>query len=159
MRLKITGSMADKALKKEMRAAADFFASRLLSEKVNKNIHVDLVLTKDLLKEDKVYGWCDWIDNNLRPRYFEIEMDADLSRITAIRTLAHEMAHVKQWVYEELKDYVHKDSHWCGRPIDPSTPYRQRPWEADAFRLQNKLASEWFALKRREKKLRSAVDK
>jgi len=159
MQLRITGPMADKALRKELREACRFFSESLINSKLRKNIQVDVRLVPNLMKEEKAYGWCNWVENNLKPRIFEIEADAGLSRVRLIRTLAHEMVHVKQFALGELKDYIHKDTHWCGRRVDPRTPYRKKPWEEEAFRLQNELCSAWFKLKRDEKRRLGGVDK
>jgi hypothetical protein len=159
MQLRITGPKINKALRKELREACRFFSERLINSKLRKNIQVDIYLVPNLLKEQKAFGWCTWVENNLRPRIFEIDADADLSRVRLIRTLAHEMVHVKQFASGELKDYIHKETHWCGRRIDPRIPYRKKPWEEEAFRLQNELCSEWLKLKRDEKRRAGRVDK
>lgn len=156
MKLKIRGSKIDRTLRRELHEACDFFAERLLSPQMRKNVNVDVIFLKGLLKEEKMYGWCDYVDNNLKPRYFEIGIDPSLSRVRMIRTLVHELVHVKQFVYGELRDYVHKETHWCGSYVDPRTPYRKKPWEKEAFRMQNELAAEWFRLVRDDKK---GVDK
>jgi hypothetical protein len=60
-----------------------------------------------------------------------------------ISTLAHEMVHAGQYLSGRLGVRM---AHWEGNEIDPFNvaedmeAYRARPWEAEAFHLQNKLA-------------------
>ena len=159
MRVKILGSSPDKITRAEIRQAVNFFADKLLTPRMSKNILTFVKIRKSLVKRDNVYAWCCPIDDHVRPREFEIELDSSLGRVTSIRTLAHEMVHVRQWVKNELKDYVRKDTHWHGSSVSPDTPYRELPWEVEAYALQNQLASEYFAWNRDQKKLRRRVDK
>ena len=159
MKVVMLGSKPERITREELKRAVNFFASRLLSPRLSNNILTYVKLRKNLMKRDNVFAWCCPIDDHLRPREFEIELDASLPRLTTIRTLAHEMVHVRQWAKDELKDYVTKDTHWHGSPVSPDTPYRERPWEVEAYAMQNKLASEYFAWNRDQKKFHKGVDK
>jgi len=84
--------------------------------------------------DDSVEGWCEIID----PRTFEIDV-ALYSNWMGV--LAHEMVHVKQYVRKEL-DY--KMCTWKSKPIDPDEmDYYDRPWEAEAFALQDVLLAKY----------------
>ena len=55
------------------------------------------------LKRDGVYGWCDIVDESYRPRRFLIEIDTYLQEELYIKTLFHELTHLKQWVVGSLR--------------------------------------------------------
>lgn len=84
--------------------------------------------------DNSVEGWCEIIS----PRTFEIDI-ALYSNWMGV--LAHEMVHVKQYVRKEL-DY--KMSTWKSAPVDPDEmDYYDRPWEIEAFELQNVLVAKY----------------
>ena len=51
-------------------------------------------------KKEEAVGFCGMIDNN---RHFEIEIDTHLDKETYIKTLLHEMFHMKQFIDGTLK--------------------------------------------------------
>jgi len=159
MRVKILGSSPTKITRAEIRQAVNFFADKLLTPRLSIKVLTFIKIRKNLMKLDNVFAWCVPIDDHARPREFEIELEASLGRIAMIRTLAHEMVHIKQWAKNELKEYVRKDAHWHGSPVSPDTPYRDLPWEVEAYAMQDKLASDYFAWNRDQKKLSRRVDK
>ena len=58
-----------------------------------------------------------------------------------IATLAHELVHVKQYVYGEYVKFTRADKEhlikWCGEYIDhQTTPYWEYPWEIEACGLE-----------------------
>lgn len=58
--------------------------------------------------------------------------------------LCHEMVHLSQYIRKDLKlDLEKKEFTWKGNKYDNSIPYDLRPWEREAFSLQNKLYKEY----------------
>lgn len=71
--------------------------------------------------------------------YLSDTKDCDLDII-----LCHEMVHLKQYLEKELViDLEKKEFTWKGNKYDNSIPYESRPWEREAFSLQNKLYKEY----------------
>ena len=61
-----------------------------------------------------------------------------------LSVLCHESVHISQYVSGRLKlDSKTGVCTWMGRIYPADYDYRRRPWEAEAFRLQDKLAREY----------------
>ena len=55
------------------------------------------------LKRDGVYGWCDILGESYRPREFLIELHTHMDEELYIKTLFHELVHMRQWVTGTLR--------------------------------------------------------
>ena len=55
------------------------------------------------LKKEQVLGYCDVVGENYRPRHFMIELQTDMDKETYIKTLLHELTHLRQWVEGSLR--------------------------------------------------------
>ena len=55
------------------------------------------------LKRDGVYGWCDILGESYRPREFLIELHTYMDQELYIKTLFHELVHLRQWVTGTLR--------------------------------------------------------
>lgn len=73
----------------------------------------------------------------LGEREFEIEVDKDLTGDDFATCVFHEMVHVSQYI---KKNMYERDGNtfWCGT-IHTNTPYFDKPWEVEAYRLQEEL--------------------
>ena len=141
MLLKITGKPLQISLK-EAKEATQFFASALMSPQLRANLQIRLWFSRRETFEMGMFGYCDWLDDNLKPREFDIALDPGLKRKTLLRTLAHEMTHVKQYAKGELKDYARTNSHigWKGKlHKDTRATGEDSPWEREAVRMELKL--------------------
>jgi len=120
-----------------IRTASRFFINELMG-KDHKDVSVKIRFNPRLLSKDGFRGSIIWTDERKCPRKFLIEIDAGLSRKQTLLTLAHELVHVKQYVYGELRDSSDgKHVNWRGRNIlvddDNIREYYSSPWEIDAF--------------------------
>jgi hypothetical protein len=55
------------------------------------------------LKREGVNGYCDMIGDPYRPRQFLIELDTHMDEELYIKTLLHELVHLRQWVAGSLR--------------------------------------------------------
>jgi hypothetical protein len=55
------------------------------------------------LKRECVYGYCNYTGESYRPREFLIELDTHMNRELYIKTLLHELVHLRQWVTGTLR--------------------------------------------------------
>ncbi len=65
--------------------------------------------------------------------YF-IYLQSSMNILDLLKTLAHEMVHVKQLTLGQLKHKVSRgkvDTYWCGRKNNKT--YLDQPWEVEAF--------------------------
>lgn len=110
-----------------------FCLSRLLPR--HRTIDIDVSITKSDGIADG-YMWAG--DTN---REFFMQIDKTLSVPKIIRTVCHEMVHVKQHVRGEC-DLEGK--RWKSRKISSKTDYFDLPWEKEAFKMQDELAVEYL---------------
>lgn len=108
---------------------AVFFASEFL------DLNVDLTIEFKILKKNH-YGFCD---------YYEDEVIITISRYISIediiRTLFHEMVHVKQYTDGRLK---HGSSGiWLGTIREDK--YEDLPWEIEAYDLEQKMIDAFYS--------------
>jgi hypothetical protein len=64
-------------------------------------IHVEIVHRG--LKREGVYGYCDVLGDTYRPRHFQIELNTHMNEELYIKTLLHELTHLRQWVVGSLR--------------------------------------------------------
>lgn len=129
-----------KASKKEIKQAVRYFASKLMRSDLLKSliVHVEF---ENLGRSYK--AGCAYLDNNIRPRSFHINVNKDLGKWTTIRALAHEMVHVKQFAKGELQDYItpkkYDKTKWKGKIFNSSEEWKDywmSPWEIEAYGLE-----------------------
>lgn len=142
MQLSIVGCPEKKLFRPYVKRAALFYAESLLTKKVLENIYLQVKFTKDI----PVYGYAEITDYNVsgKPREFEIEIHSGIGAAEILKTLAHEMVHIKQYVYGETNDQL---SRWKGTKVDSDNlEYWVQPWEIEAHGMEVGLFSR-FAIK------------
>ena len=145
MKLSIVGCPDKKQFRPYVKRAALFYASELMSEKMLDNIFVRIRFNKDI----DAYGYASVEDYNDsgKPREFEIELHPGIGAYDILKTLAHEMVHVKQYVYNETNETL---TRWRGQRVDSDdVEYWDQPWEIEAHGYESGLFTK-FA---REEKL------
>lgn len=86
-----------------------------------------------------IYGDVMMADN---PREYEMRVQRGMKLYDVVSTICHEMVHVKQYVRGELSETGHR---WKSRTMpSDGLDYMDRPWEKEAFRMEEKLALECF---------------
>lgn len=106
--------------------AIDHFADLLFTPKRK----YSLELTVQYKKLD-VFGLV-YIDNyNLKgkPDSFVIEVNHRLDKENKLKTLAHEMVHVKQYSLGYLNESM---TRWRGKKVSVDLSYENKPWEIEA---------------------------
>ena len=75
--------------------------------------------------------------------YYVIRIIPQRSKKEALRILSHELIHLRQYVNKEIIIDGKNNVFWKGREyiINPDN-YYNRPWEDEAFRLQDSLSKE-----------------
>ena len=135
MNLKIS-RCPDKKFKPYVERAANFYAEFLIPNKrLRDNINLEIRFNP---KIDE-YGYASIEDYNEynKPRYFLVEIHPWIGAPNILKTLAHEMVHVKQYVRGETNETLSK---WRGVPIDSDKlDYFLHPWEMDAYSLETAL--------------------
>jgi hypothetical protein len=136
-----------KITRQELIQSAAFFCDHLLSKRLSKNVKIVIRLKNGYYKGTDCFGSCTYTDDDARSdrhREFDIEMDSDFGRPFMLRTLAHELVHVKQYVRGQLIEMNGPYQKWNGVMFsDKKVPYKELPWEKEALRLEKELYELW----------------
>lgn len=137
---------------KILEEAAEFFAAQLLHPRTAKCIELDLEIVDKL----DVQGECISEDDCKNPRFFTIRLRKQ-KLDEMIKTLGHEMVHVKQYAKNELSKQMRMTrrglgigSKWHGEWWDPKgkeDDYWDSPWEIEAYGREVGLHHKWVAHK------------
>lgn len=152
MQITITGMVGKRAQKKMLKEAAEFFAAQLMDPRMVRNLTIDLEVTDHL----DVLGECTDEDGTRNPRFFTIGLRRQDDIQEMIKTLGHEMVHVKQYAKNELQSGVmvaargglKMSSRWMGeiwKPKGKEDAYYDAPWEIEAYGREVGLYAKWVA--------------
>lgn len=145
MRIYIRGN-CDKISNQEIRYATKFFVSKLVSTRLAKALTLFVVFDRD----HDTKGSCEYLDTNDRPREFKIKVKPTLTKPETLKTIAHELVHVKQFARGEMKDYLFKNAvRWNKQTIfHENVDYWDYPWEIEAFGREIGLYAKYIDHKR-----------
>ena len=88
------------------------------------------------LMSDDCYGYLD-ASNYSRPRTFTISLHSKMKQIDYVKTLLHELVHLRQWVEGSL---ILKSGRTYYKGMNVSdVKYYEQPHEIEAFKLQEEL--------------------
>ena len=153
MQITVTGMVGKRKEKALLKEAAEFFAHQLMDPRMVRNITLDI----EVRNEMDVQGECVDEDGFKNPRWFTIGLR--LQNIDEmIKTLGHEMVHVKQHAKNELVTGVmtltrggfKMSSKWQGelwKPKSKEHAYYDSPWEIEAYGREVGLFQKWIARK------------
>lgn len=91
---------------------------------------------------------------------YQVVLDSRLEMTQFLRTLAHELVHVKQSVRGHYKTEIYKNGkekrYWLGKHV--VAKYEDQPWEREAFRREEELLDVLFRhIAQKEKKAKKTV--
>ena len=94
------------------------------------------------LKRECVNGYCDYVGESYRPRHFLIELDTYMDEETYVKTLLHELTHLKQWVLGSLRAKGGKM--YYGKECMEDYEYWYQPHEIEAREQEETLYLEYL---------------
>jgi len=105
------------------------------------NVHVTIHMSRKL----DALGFCDYDDEESRPRDFKIRLSSHCSRADIVETVAHEMVHVWQFATGKLVDLADGRSKYDGHKYDRNDmSYGELPWEVEAYNMEESLIRLWI---------------
>jgi len=120
----------------KIKSAMQYFADCLISKQLQRHITIQITFVRDT----ENYGEVEITDYNSKglPRDFTLFIDKNISEEEQIRTIAHELVHVKQYLYKELNEQM---TMWRGKKVSEEQfeNYFERPWEKEAYELGDEL--------------------
>jgi len=142
MKLSIVGCPDKKNFRPYIKRAAIFYAQELLTPKMLENVYLRIKFNPKI----DAYGYAEILEYNesRKAREFEIELHPGIGAAEILKTLAHEMTHIKQFAYNETNENL---TRWKGLRIDPDNlEYWVQPWEIEAHGMESGLFTK-FATK------------
>ena len=94
------------------------------------------------LKREEVYGYCDYVGESYRPREFLIELQTHMEEELYIKTLLHELVHLRQWVVGSLRVRYGKLC-YSKEPVE-NYDYWHQPHEIEAREQEETLYVEYM---------------
>lgn len=123
--------------KKIVAEAVLYFVDRLIHPRTRNILEITIIRKK--IWAD---GFCQYEDSNIHPRSFILEISNELDGEELIKTIAHELVHVKQYVKNELRErykpYHHHMWHKELIIVNDDNCY-DVPWEVEARELEEEL--------------------
>lgn len=135
MRVTINGDVRKRELS-EIKEAVHFYADHLMPQSLIKKLKIIIRFVQGLENAAEVTHNG---ESSVRPKSFLIYINSSLSRIKTLKSLGHEMTHVKQFATGELT-YLASSVKWKDGyypfPDEGDAPpetYWNAPWEVEAF--------------------------
>lgn len=94
------------------------------------------------LRREQVYGYCDVVGETYRPRHFLIELNTYMDDELYIKTLLHELTHLRQWVVGSLRLRSGK-MYYDKEPVE-FYDYWHQPHEIEAREQEETLYVEYL---------------
>ena len=94
------------------------------------------------LNRESVYGYCDVVGETYRPRHFLIELNTHMEEELYIKTLLHELTHLRQWVVGSLR--AKRGKMYYGQECMEDYEYLHQPHEIEARDQEEKLYLEYL---------------
>lgn len=135
----------------DLRRAAELFANLLMDPRIVRSLVIDI----EHSPKSDVQGECIDEDDFRNPRWFTIHLRGIEKDDDIIKTLAHEMVHVKQYAKNELhsgimvpaKGGLKMHSKWMGKVWKAKRKedsYYDSPWEIEAYGREVGLYARWI---------------
>ena len=143
-----------KVTAKELRYAAKYMSSMLMTDKLCEQIAVRIRPMK--LDEE---GATLWLDTNHKPREFEVQLNTKLSREHTLYALGHELVHVRQFAKGELKQMARelkikwKKKKYNALDQEDHLKYWSLPWEMEARAYEEVLMQHYKIHIKEQKKV------
>lgn len=122
--------------RKVIKLAANFYAGRLMTNRLSNSLDLRVNIHKGYGKKEKYLADAMPIDDDVttkRPKKFEVNIDSDMPFKKILISLAHEMVHVKQWAKGELKFHERGNLVTFQKERYDGDEYWESPWEIEAY--------------------------
>ena len=129
-------------VQKEVASAIAEEAGRILGLTRYPTLWIQLTLKR---MKGGYHGTCsnEEVETPDKPRYFEVEIEKNLSLMEMAVAISHELVHVRQYVKRDMTEDWHTGKvKWKGRNISQNVAYREQPWEVEAFALETEIANQ-----------------
>ena len=145
MRISIKGGTEEQKL--HAKQFCKFFAKKFFKDELSKTLSVKIE-HHPYVHDVTDLADCVWTDEEDPPKKYHIQIFApdDILLVNYLRTLAHEMVHVKQYAKRELRQLPSTNNEvckWLGKRYEWEMHYWDRPWEIDAHGREKGLVIDY----------------
>ena len=126
--------------------ATRFYASKLMSTRMMNTLNLRIEVRSTILPKNWAGSCSAKVNGSQSTKDFTIVLQRDHTLGEQLKTLAHEVVHVWQKARNTLQYRLWKSDNqvhvrWNGREMgtQPEIPYYDRPWEKEAFFLEEHL--------------------
>ena len=123
-----------------------FCAEKLMSKRLAESLLIRVEFIDKLDENNEFDGDCGYEDEDLRPKEFVIRVNNNLKLSKKLRTICHEMVHVKQYATGEMR-YMWRparNTKFQGTLYPDEFDYWDSPWEIEAFGREPGLYTRWI---------------
>ena len=126
--------------KTEIRKIFDFLCKYFLGKRLSKYIFIEV----EFKFLNTVFGLCEPTDYDYKNhREFSIQIKKNMTRIKTIKTIIHEMVHVRQYARKHFKQISIDEYKWMGKNmIMQDLDYHKMPWEIEACSYEKPVYQE-----------------
>lgn len=141
--LEFTGHKLSQKQKALITKATAITLGSLVSKRLAESLEITIQINRNLFKETGALGNCDIEDDARSPKYFTIELNYgganEMDEL--IQTLCHELVHVAQYAQRRMRYLSGSYAVAWGKDHynTQTIAYDDRPWEIEAFELEDLL--------------------
>jgi len=142
--MQITFHRGSRQKREDAESLAQFVAYKLMPRMAPK-LSVEICFVTGLFKREGVFGDVGYYEGDRTPRDFVIRVDPGIDTIDLLKTIAHEMVHVKQIARAELAELIRRPYFRFHRNYyHKNTDYFDKPWEIEAHGREEGLVIRWL---------------
>jgi len=146
--MNITFNRGSRQKRTDTESLALFVAYKLMPRMAPK-LTVEICFVTGLFKREGVFGDVGYYECDRAPRDFVIRVDPGIDEIDLMKTVAHEMVHVKQIARAELVELIRTPYYRFHRDYyHKNTDYFDKPWEIEAHGREEGLVIRWLQQRR-----------
>lgn len=153
MNITVSGNITDKN-KSLFKEAVEYFAKKLMSTRMANSLNISLQIKNNMSVENSSGGCASQVNGSSASKDFIIEIQHAETIQDQLLFLAHEMVHLYQGSsntlqYRQWKSDNKVHVRWSGQEMGfhDEVPYDDRPWEKQAYALQQPLLGSFLCFK------------
>lgn len=134
--------------------AVEYFAKKLMSSRMANSLNVEVKVKNDMSVKGSAGGCLAQVNGSKVSKDFIIEIDGKEPIQEQVEYLAHECVHMQQGSagtlqYRQWKSDNKVHVRWSGQElgINNEIAYEDRPWEKEAYALQQPLTASFLCFK------------
>lgn len=117
-----------------IKKAVHYYAQQLMAPKALEGLRLKIQFDSQL--DEYGYASVKGCTSPKKDRQYLIEINPHIGARDILDTLAHEMVHIKQYVYGETNESL---TRWKGQMISADIDYFNHPWEIEAYGMSRGL--------------------